>query len=183
MDLIGIVITVLGTIGSLVGAYIALKEAKKAKSSAEKAEEIRNTIATEQRKISLSELLTETKKIMTITIKMATSASPDKKLSGLNYQKSIEQIRKFIDVLKEYCHYISIEKINEVEQVYKAIEDKLVKLATEPDQKTKYGIGDDIHKSMGEIVKIIKPELDINYFAKKNLAILEDSTTIKNDSP
>ncbi len=182
MDVMGILVTIIGTIASLFGAYIAFNEAKKAKSSAEKAEEMRNAIATEQRKISLSELLTETKKIMTVTIKMATSANPEKKLSGLNYQKSIDQVRKYIDVLKENSHYISYEKRKEVEQEYTTIETKLVELAKETNQIKKYEIGDDIHKSMGELVKIIKPELDIKQLATKNIVHLANSAKNKDES-
>lgn len=156
-----IILTIVGTIASIIGAIIALIEARKAKSFAEYAETIRDSIALEQNKISISKLLTETKNIMSISIKMTTSATPDKRITGLNYQKSIEEIRKYIDILKENNHYVSPEESKLIEIQYKKIEIFLVELAIESEQVKKYEIGNSIHNSMGEILKKIKPELDI----------------------
>lgn len=165
MDIVSLIIGIIGAIASGYGAHLAIKEAKKAKSSAEKAESMKNAIATEQKKIYLSKVFNETVTIMKISIKLATSATPDKKIRGLNYQTSIDAIRKYIDVLKENCHYLPEIKVKAVESEYRNIESELVNLAKEDDQRKKYEIGDLIHNSMGEILKQIKPELDIKTFA------------------
>ncbi|MBE7661231.1 hypothetical protein [Tenacibaculum finnmarkense] len=167
MEIVSIIIGVLGALASGYGAYLAIREAKKAKSSAEKAEEMKKAIATEQNKISLGRLYNETKNCMRVSIKMATSATPDKKLRGLDYQQSIGKIREYIDILKESCHYLPEPKVKLVEKEYKSIESQIVLLAKENDQSKKYEIGDGIHKSMGEIMKHIKPELDVKTFANK----------------
>ncbi|GFD96366.1 hypothetical protein KUL156_57510 [Alteromonas sp. KUL156] len=167
MEITSLIVGIVGAIASAYGAYLAINEAKKAKKSADKAEEMKNTIATEQNKISLGRLFNETKNCMRITIKLATSATPDKKTRGLNYQDSIGKIREFIDILKENCHYLPEPKIKLVEKEYQNIETQLVVLAKENNQPKKYEIGDDIHKSMGEILKHIKPELDVKTFAYK----------------
>lgn len=145
----------------LIGAIIAYREAIKAKNSAETAVAMKNSISTEQRKISLSRLLTETKKIMSVSIKLTTPANPSVKVRGLDYQSSIQHIREYIDNLKENLHYIKKENQNSVEINYKFMESQLVKLATENDQQKKYEIGNEIHKLMGEIIRVVKPELDV----------------------
>ena len=156
----------MGAIASAYGAYLAIKEAKKAKSSAEKAESMKNAVATEQKKIYLSKVFNETVTIMKVSIKLATSATPAKKLRGLNYQISIDAIRRYIDILKENYHYLPESKIKMVESEYKNIESELVNLAKEDNQIKKYEIGDLIHSSMGEILKQIKPELDVKSYTK-----------------
>lgn len=165
MDIVSLIVGIVGALASGYGAYLAINEAKKAKKSADRAEEMKNAIATEQNKISLSRLFNETKNCMRITIKMATSATPDKKLRGLDYQESIGKVREYIDILKENCHYLPEIKIKLVEKEYKNVENQLVILAKESDQSKKYEIGDGIHNSMGEIIKHIKPELDVKTFA------------------
>ena len=167
MEVVSLIVGIVGAIASGYGAYLAISEAKKAKVSANKAEQMKNAIATEQNKISLSRLFNETKNCMRVTIKMATSATPDKKIRGLDYQESIGKVREYIDTLKENCHYLPEPKIKLVEKEYKTIETELIKLAKETDQSRKYEIGDGIHNSMGEIIKHIKPELDVKTFANK----------------
>lgn len=157
MDLLNIV----GSVASIGAAIFAFFEASKAKSFAKKAQEIKDTISTEQRKIFLSRILTETKKIMGVSIKMTTPATPTKKLRGLDYQSSIEQLREFIDSLKENGHYLSAESHIIVETNYLLIEEKLKEVAMEENQQQKYELGDEIHKAMGEMIKVIKPQLDV----------------------
>lgn len=118
MEIVSLIIGVVGALASGYGAYLAIREAKKAKSSAEKAEEMKESIATEQNKISLGRLYNETKNCMRVSIKMATSATPDKKLRGLDYQQSIGKIREYIDILKENCHYLPETKVQLVEKEY-----------------------------------------------------------------
>lgn len=154
-------LTIIGSIASIAGAVFAFREALKAKSAAQQAKEIRNNIANEQKKIFISKILTETKKVMGVSIKMTTSATPTKKIRGLNYQSSIEQLREYIDILKENSHYFKPENKKNLEQHYKSIEEQFPKLAIETVQQKKYEIGDKIHNSMGEILKVIRPELDI----------------------
>lgn len=167
MEVISLVIGIIGAIASGYGAYLAITEARKAKDSANKAEEMKNAIATEQNKISLGRLFNETKNCMKITIKMATSATPDKKIRGLDYQESIGKVREYIDILKENCHYLPEAKIKLVVKEYKGIETEIINLAKETDQSKKYEIGDKIHNSMGEITRHIKPELDVKTFVNK----------------
>ncbi|PIB30759.1 hypothetical protein BFP78_13225 [Gaetbulibacter sp. 5U11] len=165
MDMMSLIVGIIGGLASIIGAYVAITEAKKAKKSADKAELMKNAIATEQKKINLGKIFNETIATMRVSVMMATSATPDKKIRGLDYQKSIDTIRKYIDVLKENCHYLPDAKVQIVENKYKSIESELVTLAKENDQIKKYEIGDSIHNSMGEIVKQIKPELDVKTFA------------------
>lgn len=162
MDLLSLVVGLIGTGVSIYAACFAVKEAKKAKESANKAELMKKAIEREQNKISISKIFTETKSSMLVSIKLATSATPDKKIRGLDYQKSIDTIRQYVDTLKENYHYLPEEKVTLVENEYKKIELELVALAKESDQTIKYEIGDRIHSTMGEIMKIIKPELDIS---------------------
>lgn len=160
MDTI-IVVGLVGSVASIIGAIIAFREAVKAKNSAETAIAVKNSISSEQRKISLSKLLTETKKGMGVSIKLTTPANPSVKIRGLDYQSSIQHLREFIDTLKENAHYIKTENQKSILVNYQFIETQLVKLANENDQQKKYEIGNDIHKSMGDIIRTIKPELDV----------------------
>ena len=163
--MISLIVGIIGALASAYGAYLAINEAKKAKKSADKAEVMKNAIVTEQNKINLSRLFSETQSTMQTSIQLATSATPNKKIRGLDYQKSIEIIRKYIDTIKENCHYLPNDKIGKAENEYENIEQQLVLLAQENEQEQKYLIGDNIHKSMGELLKLIKPELDVKTFA------------------
>jgi len=174
MELISLIVGVVGAIASGYGAYLAINGANKAEKSANKAELMKNAIVTEQNKINLSRLFSETQSAMRTSIQLATSATPTKKTRGLDYQKSIEILRKYVDTIKENYHYLPENKIPLVEKEYKNIEKQIVLLAQENEQQKKYLIGDKIHKSMGELIKIIKPELDVKTFANKVYKSLGD---------
>ncbi|WP_334125411.1 hypothetical protein [Empedobacter brevis] len=161
MDLISLIISVLGTIVTIVSAIYAYSQAKKAKKLATEAEEMKQSIEREYKKIELGKLLSSTKSTIELTRNLTTPANPAKKVRGLNYEDIISVLRKYIDNLKENCHYLPDDKETSSITEYKKIETLISELVAESDQQKKYEIGDKIHNCVGEILRIVNPETDI----------------------
>ena len=161
MDLISLIISILGTIVTIVSAIYAYRQAEKAKKSATETEKMKQSIEREYRKIELGKLLNSTKSTIELTRNLTTPANPAKKVRGLNYEDIISVLRKYIDNLKENCHYLPNDKETYTITEYKKIETFISELVAENDQQKKYEIGDKIHNCVGEILRIVKPETDI----------------------
>lgn len=161
MDLISLIIGVIGTIVTISSAIYAYRQAEKAKKSATEAEAMKQSIEREYRKIELGKLLNSTKSTIELTRILTTPANPVKKVRGLNYEDIISVLRKYIDNLKENCHYLPNEKTQTTIDEYKKIEKFISELVTEQVQQKKYEIGNKIHDCVGEILRIVKPETDI----------------------
>lgn len=161
MDLIGLIVSIVGTIVSLIGIGITIFQAHKAKKSAGEVKLMKESIEREYKRIELGKLLNETKTVIDQTRALTTPANPNKKIRGLDYDKIIQQLRKYIDCMKENSHYLPNDKEKLIVLEYTEIENLIPQLANEKDQQKKYKIGEYIHKSMGKILKNIKPETDI----------------------
>jgi len=161
MDLTSLIVSIIGTIVTISSAFYAFSQAKNAKRSANEAEAMKQSIEREYTKIELGKLLSSTKSTIELTRNLTTPANPAKKVRGLNYEDIISVLRKYIDNLKENCHYLPDEKEQFAITVYKEIESFILEMATENDQQRKYEIGNKIHNCVGEILRIVKPETDI----------------------
>lgn len=161
MDLISLIIGIIGTIVTIVSAIYAYRQAEKAKKSATEAEEMKLSIEREYKKIELGKLLNSTKSTIELTRNLTTPANPAKKVRGLNYEDIVSVLRKYIDNLKENCHYLPNDKESSTVTEYKKIETFISELVTENDQQKKYEIGNKIHNCVGEILRVVKPETDI----------------------
>lgn len=161
MVLISFIVGVVGTIVTIISAIYAYIQAEKARKSASEAEIMKQSIEREYRKIELGKLLSSTKSTLESTRPLTTPANPEKKVRGLNYDDIISVLRKYIDNLKENCHYLPNEKETNTIIEYKKIEFYISELAVEQGQQKKYEIGDKIHNCIGDILRIVKPETDI----------------------
>lgn len=161
MELISLIIGILSIIITIGSAIYAFKQAGNAKNSASEAEEMKQSIEREYRKIELGKLLNSTKSTIEQTINLTTPANPIKKVRGLNYENIISVLRRYIDNLKENCHYLPNDKEALTVNEYKKIESFISELVVEQDQQKKYAIGDKIHNSVGEVLRVVKPETDI----------------------
>ncbi|WP_010522693.1 hypothetical protein [Aquimarina agarivorans] len=161
MDLISLIVSVLGTFVTIGSAIYAYRQAEKAKNSASEAETMKKSIEREYKKIELGKLLNSTKSTIELTRNLTTPANPAKKVRGLNYENIISVLRKYIDNLKENCHYLPDDKESSTISEYSNIESLITELVVENDQQSKYEIGNKIHNCVGEILRIVKPETDI----------------------
>lgn len=161
MDMISLVISVIGTIVTISSAIFAFSQAKKAKSSLTAVDLMKKSIEREYVKIELGKLLSSTKSTIEQTRNLTTPANPTKKVRGLNYEEIIYVLRKYVDNLKENCHYLPKGKETSTIEEYQKIESLISELVSTQDQHYKYEIGNKIHNCVGEILRIIKPETDI----------------------
>jgi len=161
MDLISLIVGIIGTIVTIGSAIFAYLQARNARKSANKAKEMKQTIEREYTKIELGKLLNSTKSTIELTRNLTTPANPAKKVRGLNYDDIISVLRKYIDNLKENCHYLPDDKEQVTITEYKKIESLILEIVSENDQQRKYEIGNEIHNCVGEILRIVKPETDI----------------------
>jgi hypothetical protein len=133
MDLVCLIIGIIGAIVTVISAIYAYLQAEKARKSATEAKLMKNTIEREYKKNELGKLLNSTKATIEQTIHLTTTANPSKKVRGLNYENVISVLRRFIDNLKENCHYLPDKKETLTVAEYKKVESHISELVIESD--------------------------------------------------
>ena len=76
---------------------------------------------------------------------------------GVNQQQVINSIRECLDKIKDDEHKFSVETLP---QSISQIEKHIDQYATESDDGKRHTIGDQIYKSLGEIISCLSKEVD-----------------------
>lgn len=147
-------LSIIGAGISLIGAAVSIRYYKNAK-------KIRDDIALEQKKQSFNHLHIETNRILESSRKLTTAPSVTSQ-AEIDLNKITEDIRKYLDLIKGNQHHFSFNKRSECQKHCYYIENRLNKFCAEHDPSKLIDFGISIHNSIGELLKLISPELDIN---------------------
>ena len=101
-----IAVGVIGSIASIIGAWLSIKHANKAKSSAEIAEKAKEEIYNRQSSSEFSSILTEAIRVQNLFGKYRLP-SQTRTLDGLNHEKDIEEFQNLLFKLNENRSKIS----------------------------------------------------------------------------
>jgi len=100
MNWIWTTISVIGSIASIFGAFYAINAEKKARKSAELAEDAKNKVLAKKKTTDLVEILYESKRIQKVFVKYST-AQTQTILKGSDFNEDAKFLREFISKINE----------------------------------------------------------------------------------
>lgn len=142
------VISIIGAFFSAVGAIIAIQHAIKAG-------KYKDEILHDRVKMLLVDVMGIAKKARDECKKIITPIG--KPPRGVDQQQVINSIRECLDKIKDDKHKFSVKTLPQnISQIEKYID----QYATESDDEKRHTVGDQIYKSLGEIISCLSKEVD-----------------------
>ena len=157
MEVAMAVLTVVGTLTSFYGAWIAWKQAGISKSAAELAGRIKEQLINHRRTSELSELQVHIESTKRTFLKYG-SAKPSS-LTGVNHSADVEVALEFIHKLKSLRDYFSAPEGNVADNAFDEINAELGKFKAAKDSKKISDVGESILNKVVMFSPILKKEL------------------------
>lgn len=151
------IIFIIGAFASILGAILAMSASRRARFSKQKSEEILLGIKRENRLIKLNHIVTETKRMLSLTKELTTPYNIGNEEKQIKTKIVFDSLLDYIDGLKGTLHYIDLNNRSDVSKYLRLIESLIPRFATELDLQKKYSIGNTIHEHLGSILKRINP--------------------------
>ena len=159
LNAIETIISLIGAFASIGAAIWAYVEASNAKKSASKAENLRNEIIQKREVVEVSQVYTETQRILGIVSKIGPSANP-KLLLGLDCNSIAANLEEYLRFINEHSsHFTELfenKAKNLCEALYPCIE--ALSEAASPDDKK--NAGRDIYRSISAFMPEVKSLAD-----------------------
>lgn len=133
-------LSILGSIASIAGAVWAFREAQKSAHAATKAESLRDEIVHRRQLLEVSQVYTDTKRILIIVSDVGPSSNP-KRLRGVNTAKIAREIEEYTrSLLEQSSHFADIFG-NEARSLCESIGPDIEALAeaVTPEDKKEHG--------------------------------------------
>ncbi|OIN06171.1 hypothetical protein BFS86_19360 [Shewanella algae] len=152
------VLTVIGSIASIIGALWAWKQAVDASGSATKAEEIKSQIINQRKTSELSEIRPLLEQSLTAmrrySTRMAASIIGDEPTSK---EDEAEKVQACLNKIMEYSEYFQDDFAS---QFYETAHDSLQKFlnSTVPEEVKKHGM--DLHKQMVDFSSVLRKQIN-----------------------
>jgi len=159
MEIMVIIIGVLGSIASIIGAILAIKAKNEAVSSAELAESAKNEVLKKQKTTSLAGVMFEAKKTQQIFGKYSIAQS-NKSLAGVQFGKDSENLQNFIFNFNENREMIEQTTELETEATYKSLNQLLSDFSEAKAMNDKKGFGKQIRFMIDDIIFKMKKSID-----------------------
>lgn len=157
MDVAMAVLTIVGTLASFYGAWIAWRQAGISKSAAELAGRIKEQLINHRRTSELSELQVHIESTKRTFFKYG-SAKPSS-LTGINHSADAEVALEFIHKLKSLRDYFSSPEGNAADDAFDEIGAELDKFKSAKNSKDISAIGGSILNKVVMFSPILKKEL------------------------
>ena len=135
-----VALTIIGTIASIVGAWISISYALKAKDAAEESKRIKSQLVSQRKTSELSKLEVSCKQALNSMMKYGPASTPAS-LAGINTQKDSFDVQNFIVLLREHRLYFGDTRFNKADVFCRditALLDDFAQSSTSDDQR-KYG--------------------------------------------
>lgn len=158
MDMLS-VLTIVGSIASLVGAWISVQQARKSKTAAEEAKKVRAQLVDHRKTSDLAQMQIQCRKAQKSMEKYGPGSVPSS-LKGVDPAHDAREVQDFILYISEHRAYFgnkSPNKADEFCQVVTPLLDSFAQAST-PDELRKNGKQIVIH--LANMAAIIKRHLD-----------------------
>jgi len=133
-------LTIISAIASIIGAYIAIKHASKAKGAAEEAKRVRKQLIDHRKASELSKIQASCKKALNSMMKYGPASTPSS-LAGISTQNDSFDVQEFIILTKEHRAYFGDTRFNKADEFCRVLTSLLDDFAqaSTPDDQRKYG--------------------------------------------
>lgn len=124
MEIIIIIVGVLGSIASIIGAFLSIRAKKSSENSAKIAENAKNEILKKQKTTDLGSILFEAKRVQQVFGKYSITQS-NRSLVGVEFSEDAKNLQKFIFNFNESRAIIEDNTDIETERIYRKLDDLL----------------------------------------------------------
>lgn len=149
----------LGSIASIIGAWLSIRHANRARSSAVIAEQARTEIYNRQTNSKFSGILSEAKRVQSSFSKYRLP-SQSRTLDGLNHEKDIEEFQNLLLALNENRSKLTKLSDFKFENFYARATSRLDNFSTSEDLDEIKKRGIDLFKILDEIVAVLREVID-----------------------
>lgn len=158
LDITVIIIGVLGSFASIIGAVLAIKAKNEAQSSAELAESAKNQVIKKQATTQLAEILYLAKRVQQSFAKYA--ITQDKSLIGAEFEKDAETLQSFIFQFNENRALIEGSTEIETEGAYRTLNELLDNFTIHRAAADKKNYGKQIRLAVDDIIFKLRKIID-----------------------
>lgn len=148
-------ISIIGSLASIGGAAWAFFEARDASRSASRAERVRSEIVTRREMVELSQIHTETKRILGVVSRIGPSSSLNL-LTGIDCSSIAKDVEEYCRLINEHStHYSELFK-NHALKLCGDLNDDITSLAEATQQHEKKEIGTRIYHKINSFLPVAK---------------------------
>ncbi len=148
-------ISIIGSLASIGGAVWAWFQAVQASKSATKAEKVKSEIIERRKLIEVSQVYTETNRILNVVSKVGPSCNPST-LRGVNCSHIAADVAKYSRFLNEHSSYFTEFFDNKAKDLCSSIKADIEKLAEAKSFDDKKNAGKSIYYKIDDFMPIVK---------------------------
>jgi hypothetical protein len=152
-------LTIIGTLASIVGAWISWNQASKAKDAAQEAKRIRTQLVDKRKTSELSKIQVSCKKALDSMFKYGPASTPTS-LAGNSTEKDSFDVQEFILLIKEHATHFGNKTPNEADEFCKVLTPLLESFANSSAIEDQMKYGKQLVANLSSISATIKKRLD-----------------------
>jgi len=153
------ILTVIGTVASIIGAWVSVKYASKASDAAKEAKRIKSQLIDQRKASELTKLQVSCKRALGSMVKYGPASSPTS-LAGISTEKDSFDVQEFILLIKEHRTLFSNKTPNEADEFCTVLTPLLDDFANSSTTKDQLKFGKQIVMDLSSISAAIKKRLD-----------------------
>jgi hypothetical protein len=153
------ILTVIGTVASIIGAWVSVKYASKATDAAKEAKRIRAQLIDQRKTSELSKIQASCKKALDSMVKYGPASTPTS-LAGISTKKDSFDVQEFILLIKEHRTHFDNKTLNEADKFCNVLIPLLESFANSSTIENQQKFGKQIVMNLSSISATIKKRLD-----------------------
>jgi len=154
-------ISIIGSIASIGGGFWAFIEARKAKKSAFKAEKIKGEIIDRRKLVEVSQIHTETKRILTKVSAVGPSCTSSL-VRGINCSGIAQEVEEYCRFLNEQSNHFTTSFGNQAKELCESLKKDIELLAEAKKFEEKKNAGKSIYYQINAFMPVVKSVADDN---------------------
>ncbi len=153
------IISLIGTVFSIVGAVIAIGYAKISKTEAKKIESVRNQIIEKRETSEITELNSACKGALNAMKKYGSGLSAADKV-GVSFEKDIQVVQEFVFLITENREYFGKKSTNTADEFCSILNPIMDNFSQAKDDKERHKYGTDLCNHLSKMTSVIKSLLN-----------------------
>lgn len=148
-------LSIVGSIASVVGAWWALREAKKSEAWANKAEQIHDELVHRRKLTEVAQVHSETKRVLSVVARIGPSCT-QQQAKGVNSADIAKEVESYVRLVLEQCNHFSNIFGNQALTLCDDLKDDIEGLAEAKSVEDKTRFGKSIYYKIQNFMPIVK---------------------------
>lgn len=153
------VLTIIGTIASIIGAFVAVKYAKNSEVFAKEAKKVRDQLIGQRKTSELSEVHAYLRKAQNAMVKYGQASTPAL-LQGVHVSHDAQEVQDFLLLLKEHRALFGSSNPNDADLLCEKLNPLLENFVDEKDTSNRTKMGREILSHINNFMPNVKKVLD-----------------------